>query len=109
MVLHSEILEFLKECRQKRIKICIISDLTTKLQFQKIINLRIENFIDFFVSSEEAGEDKPGKNIFLLALKKLNLNPDEVLVIGDSYEKDIVGARHLGIKAILFDKYLNNP
>ena len=44
---------------------------------------------------------KPSKEYFLQALKKLNLSPDEVIVIGDDLESDIQGAINAGINAIL--------
>lgn len=44
---------------------------------------------------------KPSKEYFLQALEKIDLNPDEVLVIGDDIESDIQGAINAGIKGIL--------
>jgi HAD superfamily hydrolase (TIGR01458 family) len=44
---------------------------------------------------------KPSKEFFLQALKKINLEPEEVLVIGDDLESDIQGAINTGIKGIL--------
>ncbi|MFX1346474.1 MAG: HAD-IIA family hydrolase [Promethearchaeota archaeon] len=44
---------------------------------------------------------KPSKEYFLLALKKLKLESDEVLVVGDDIESDIQGALNAGIKGIL--------
>jgi len=44
---------------------------------------------------------KPSKEYFLQALEKTNLNPDEVIVIGDDLESDIQGAFNAGIKGIL--------
>jgi len=44
---------------------------------------------------------KPVREFFLQALKKLNLKPEEALVIGDDLESDIEGAINSGIKGIL--------
>ena len=44
---------------------------------------------------------KPSKEYFLHALKRINLNSDEVLVIGDDPESDIHGAINAGIIGIL--------
>ena len=39
--------------------------------------------------------------IFLiLALYKMKLKPNDVIMIGDSYEKDIIGANNAGIESI---------
>jgi HAD superfamily hydrolase (TIGR01458 family) len=44
---------------------------------------------------------KPSKEYFLQALKRINLNNNEVIVIGDDLESDIEGAINAGIKGIL--------
>jgi HAD superfamily hydrolase (TIGR01458 family) len=44
---------------------------------------------------------KPSREYFLQALKKLKLESDEVLVVGDDIESDIQGAINAGIKGIL--------
>jgi len=94
-------IDFLKNLREMNLKICIISDLTAKLQFQKIKHLQLTPYVDFIVTSEEAGVEKPHGYIFLCALKKLGLRNSEVIMIGDRDvdEKDIIGARNVGIKA----------
>ncbi|MFX1469418.1 MAG: HAD-IIA family hydrolase [Promethearchaeota archaeon] len=55
---------------------------------------------------------KPSKEYFIHALNKINLNPDETLVIGDDLESDIQGAINAGIKGILVKtgkgKYYNS-
>lgn len=81
------------------LKVAIVTDLATDIQMRKIIHLEIEEYIDYLVTSEEAGAEKPASPIFKLALKKMELKPSEVIMIGDSVEKDIKGAEKLGIAA----------
>jgi putative hydrolase of the HAD superfamily len=100
MVLVPGVVFFLKKCRGLNIKICIVSDLTTKIQFEKISFLKLGKYIDFVVTSEEAGAEKPLPFIFELALKKLNLTKDEVAMIGDHHKKDVEGAKSFGIKNV---------
>ncbi|MEK7172684.1 MAG: HAD family hydrolase, partial [Patescibacteria group bacterium] len=90
-------------CNALGIIICLITDLTAKVQFEKIKFLKIDNYINFIVSSEEAGVDKPGVAIFKLALEKIRLLPEQVMMIGDSYERDIAGAKKLGLKTFLVE------
>jgi len=52
------------------------------------------------VTSEEAGKEKPHPYMFMLALQKLNLQTNDVCMIGDSFKKDIFGASNLNIKSI---------
>lgn len=44
---------------------------------------------------------KPSVNYFHRALKKINLTPNETIVIGDDLESDIEGAINAGIKGVL--------
>lgn len=68
---------------------------------------RLENigllkyFKDIF--SPEYYGSKPFKSAFKNVLNKLNCSPDECVMIGDSKYYDILGARNVGINAILFD------
>jgi HAD superfamily hydrolase (TIGR01458 family) len=44
---------------------------------------------------------KPSKEFFELAVESMNLNPEEVLMVGDDIESDILGAQNANIKAVL--------
>ena len=99
MQLDAKALAFLQKCKNKSIPISLVTDLTEQIQLRKIIKLGITNYIDFVVSSEEAGIEKPAAKIFELALSKLNKKSSDVIMIGDNLEKDIKGAEALGIKA----------
>ena len=79
------------------IKICILTDFTLREQVKKLKTLQILNFIDKIITSEEVGYDKPTNKIFLYALHKLNVKPHEVCMIGDNYDKDIIGALNCNI------------
>lgn len=96
--LYKETKEFLSEIKKRKIKICIITDQVASLQFKKIKFFKLDKYIDFVVTSEEAGVEKPNPTIFHIALAKLKLKPKEVVVIGDSYDRDIQGATNAGIK-----------
>ena len=56
--------------------------------------------LDVIVDSAEIGVSKPQPEIFRIALTKLNLVPAQAIFVGDSYERDIVPARQLGMRTI---------
>lgn len=91
------VLEFL--ARLDGVPVCLVTDMTADIQHQKVIRLGIEPFVQYMVTSEEVGHEKPHPKIFQRALKKLGLSASEVCMIGDSYEKDILGAAEAGISA----------
>ena len=94
------IYDFLEKYKNK---ICLVTDLTAHIQYRKIEKLKLNQFIDKIVTSEEAGREKPHPYMFMLALEKLNLGKHEVCMIGDSFKKDILGASNLGIDSIWFN------
>ncbi len=101
IVLQKYLVDFLTNCKKNGIKVCLITDLTTSVQFRKITDAGVDKLIDFVVTSEEAGAEKPNSSIFYLALDKLGVSSDEVIMIGDNKIKDIDGASKLGIEAYL--------
>lgn len=52
------------------------------------------------VESAVVGIRKPDPRIFTLGVEALGLRPEEVTVVGDSYDKDIVPARKAGCRTV---------
>jgi HAD superfamily hydrolase (TIGR01509 family) len=77
-----------------------ITDLTAQIQFKKLIYLKLDNYFDYVVTSEEAGADKPDKRPFQIAIKKSGINPANVWMIGDDSIADIGGANNFGMTTI---------
>ncbi|QUI21881.1 HAD family hydrolase [Vallitalea pronyensis] len=55
---------------------------------------------DYVISSEDARCNKPGKAIFDKALQDMHMQNNELLMVGDSLQEDILGAKQQGINAI---------
>ena len=60
--------------------------------------------VDAAVGSRSHGKVKPDPSIFLAALERLGVGADEVVMVGDTPEDDIEGARAVGIHAYLIDR-----
>lgn len=52
------------------------------------------------VESAVVGVRKPDPKIFMLGVDALGLKPEDVLVVGDSYKKDIIPAESIGCKVL---------
>ena len=88
---------FLEELRHQEIPTAIITDLTSQVQYRKIIYFGLEEYFDFVVTSEEVGADKPNPSGLLLAREKLDVGEGPIWMIGDDPVADIQGAKeHLG-------------
>ena len=55
------------------------------------------------IDSGTVGHQKPSPEIFQIALKAMNAEPDESVYIGDIYSVDYLGATAVGMKAVLID------
>jgi len=60
----------------------------------------ITHYFKEVVESAVVGVRKPDPAIFSLGVEALGLSPDEIVVIGDSYSKDIVPATKIGCKTV---------
>ena len=104
IIVYPYVIDFINWNKKLGIKIAILSDYETEFQILKLEKLKIINSIDYILTSEEIGVEKPSSYGYLKILYTLNLKKDEVIMIGDNYNKDIVGANHLNIKSYHFDK-----
>jgi len=60
--------------------------------------------VDVAIGSKSHGRTKPHASIFEKALAALGVSAPDAVMVGDSYEDDIEGARALGMRAILLDR-----
>ena len=60
----------------------------------------IEHYFGAVIESAVVGIRKPDARIFGLGVEALGFSPEEVLVVGDSYDKDIVPAHSLGCRTV---------
>lgn len=87
----------------KKYELHIITNGFVEVQHIKLQNSDLTNYFDVIVCSEETGKKKPHKDVFHFALEKANTTPLESVMIGDSFEADIIGAQRVGMKAIWFN------
>ena len=95
--------EFISWNKSIGIKIGILSDYETEYQIQKVDKLDVLSYIDVIVTSEEVGIEKPSRHMFQTVLNKMKMTPDEIIMIGDNYEKDIQGANNMNIRSYWFN------
>lgn len=99
-----EILEYLKP----KYKLHVITNGFQEIQDKKLKNSNIFGYFDQVINSEMAGVKKPNPIIFELALKRANTSSEKSLMVGDSLEADILGAKAVGFNTIHFNGH-NEP
>lgn len=65
--------------------------------------------MDLLVTSAFVGYEKPDPRTFHAALVPLGVDPASTLHVGDQSKSDVVGARGVGMNAVLLDRYHRHP
>ena len=87
-------------------RLAIITNGFTAVQTARIENSALRNTFEHIIMSEEAGFNKPDKEIFNYAFSKLQITDKEkVLIVGDSLTSDIQGGIDYGIDTCWFNPH----
>ncbi|MSS78366.1 HAD-IA family hydrolase [Anaerococcus sp. WCA-380-WT-2B] len=65
---------------------------------------KLDEFFFRFYISDKIGYEKPNQRFFTYILNDLNLNKQDIIMLGDSLQSDIKGAFNFGIDSIYFNK-----
>jgi len=87
----------IKEILRMGLKVGVVSDAPAEQCYNRLARLNLIPWLDVVVTYDDTGEYKPSEKPFLLALERLALSPREVLYVGDWPQKDIVGAKKVGL------------
>jgi len=102
--LNDELIDFIRELKNKNYKIALLSNNSSKLR-EKLLKDGISDLFDEIIISAEVGCQKPQPEIFDVLFKKLKLEPNEVVFIDDT-EKSLEGSEKIGYTPIIFSANL---
>ncbi|MDR2118590.1 MAG: YjjG family noncanonical pyrimidine nucleotidase [Tannerellaceae bacterium] len=100
-----ELLEYLRPFY----KMHILSNGFREVQYKKLTRSGLASYFSGVILSEDAGIQKPHKEIFDFALKNTNSRRHETLMIGDCWESDIAGAHRSKIDQLWFNPHRLPP
>jgi len=99
--IYSDVIEALDNLKNKKAKIGIVTNGFEK-DYQKILQrLSLEGYFDAVVGIDACHKAKPHKEIFLCAINRLQVHPEETIFVGDSMKHDYEGAEKVGLKPLL--------
>ena len=98
--------EVLFELKRRGIKLAIVSDAPRLKAWIRLVSMKINHLFDVVVTFDDTKKMKPSTAPFKVAFKKLKVKPQECLMVGDRPERDIKGAKKLGMLTC-FAKYGN--
>jgi putative hydrolase of the HAD superfamily len=94
--------ELLDGLRARGLKLGIVSNWSARLP-ALLERLELAQRVDFVLCSAIERLEKPDPLIFEKALQLAGVRADESLHAGDDFEKDVLGAQRVGIRAVLVD------
>lgn len=86
------------------LRIAVVSDAPRLQAWLRLCAMSLHHLIDHVVAFEDTGQRKPHEAPFRRALQLLGLEPAETVMVGDWVERDVVGARQVGIRTV-FARY----
>lgn len=104
LVTYPHVRSTLAELLRRGIRLAVISDAPRLGAWLRLAQLDLHHMFDPVVTFDDTGHRKPSPVPFERALAIMGLSPKEVLMIGDWPERDMVGAKQLGIVTV-FARY----
>lgn len=90
----------LVELVRRRVRLGVVTDAPRLKGWQRLVAIGIADFFDVVITFEDTGTRKPGPAPFRAAVDALDLKPFEVVMVGDWPERDIEGAKNLGLRTV---------
>ncbi|CAN5524035.1 YjjG family noncanonical pyrimidine nucleotidase [soil metagenome] len=94
-----EVLEYLKS----KYTLHIITNGFEETQHLKLSNSKLNPYFSEIITSERSGFKKPDEKMFQFSFDLTNAKPETSLMIGDSLEADVLGAKECGMNQVYFN------
>ncbi|MCC6868440.1 MAG: HAD family hydrolase [Burkholderiales bacterium] len=90
---------------RERLRIVVVTNNTVAEQEEKLTSFGFASHVDALVTSEAVGAAKPDPRIFRAALDRVRCEAHEVVMVGDAWHADVLGANAAGIRAIWLNRH----
>lgn len=104
LVLYPHVQMALMELVKKGLKLAVVTDAPRLQAWLRLCQLNLHHYFDVVITYEDTNKRKPDPEPFKKALETLKLDYHETVMVGDWVERDIVGAKQLGMKSV-FARY----
>ncbi len=101
---YPDTVEVLEHLKSHGYKLAIVSNTQQGAVEDVMEKLDLAKHFDAIVLSYEHGVLKQDGELYEIALKELGVDKQDAIVVGDSIETDMEGAKAAGIKAVLIDR-----
>ena len=102
--LYNDVFPTLNKLLDMGLRLGIVSDAHSREAWIRLYSLMLHNKFEHVVTFNDTGFHKPAKEPFLKISEKLKLELSECMMVGDWPDRDIQGAKQVGMKTA-FAKY----
>ena len=88
--------------KARGLRLGVGTNMTANWQFAKLERLGVLGQVDFMVTSEEAGAEKPDRRLFALCAEKAGTVPERCVFVGDSLTNDAAAANAAGMLGVWY-------
>jgi putative hydrolase of the HAD superfamily len=96
-------LDLIAALRARGCKLGIVTNGFAATHNEKVDRLGLRPYVDGLFLADEMGMVKPDPEIFRLVCRTLGSEPARTAMVGDRYDRDIVGAAEVGLFTVLID------
>ena len=100
LVLYPHVKSTLVELVRRGYRLAVLSDAPAKQAWLRLCSLGLQHFFETVITFEDTGEKKPHPLPFRMTLETLGVKAEEAVMIGDWPERDMAGAKAVGIRTI---------
>jgi HAD superfamily hydrolase (TIGR01549 family) len=94
--------ELLQTLAERHVPVGLVSNALSGAGTRGLMGqLGFERYIRVQVYSDEAGIRKPNPRIFALAARRLGVRVEDCWYVGDTYDRDVLGARRAGLGGVV--------
>ncbi len=99
--IHEDVMKVVDQLKQLQLKVAVLSN---SIISHSAVNQELGVYAPFplVVLSYEVGMQKPDSEIYLYTLNKLGVKPEEAVFV-DDLEENVLAARNVGMKGIVFE------
>lgn len=103
LALFDDTIPALNKCREMGLTVGLISNMNQSGD-ELARSMGLLPHLDFSITSQEVGVEKPSPLIFERALQRAGAQPEGAVHVGDQMTSDVAGALNAGINAVLLDR-----
>lgn len=100
LVPYPRVVPTLIELKKQGYQIAIVSDAPIMEAWMRLASLKLDEFFESIITKADARKQKTFPAPFKVALRKLNIQPKEAVMVGDRITRDVDTAKKLGIHTV---------